>query len=58
MMGKGLISLMFTAGACTWIYTKLQRTSGNNTQRSLTAVAITGVLIFVVFYLVLNMFIK
>jgi len=55
-MGKGLISLMFTAGACTWIYTRLQRTSGNNTQRSLTAVAIAGVLIFVVFFIILNLF--
>jgi len=55
-MGKGLISLMFTAGACTWIYTKLQRTSGNNTQRSLTAVAVAGVLIFIVFFTILSLF--
>lgn len=47
---------MFTAGACTWIYTKLQRTSGNNTQRSLTAIAIAGVIIFVVFYFILSLF--
>lgn len=57
-MGKGIVSLMFTVGACTWIYTKLQRTSGNNTQRSLTAVVIIGVLIFVVFYFILGIFIK
>ncbi len=57
-MGKGLISLMFTAGACTWIYTKLQRTSGNNTQRSLSAIGIAGLLIFVVFYFILSTFIK
>lgn len=57
-MGKGLVSLMFTVGACTWIYTKLQRTSGNNTQRSLTAIAVAGVLIFVVFYLAFGTFIK
>jgi hypothetical protein len=55
-MGKGLISLMFTVGACTWIYTRLQRTSGNNTQRSLSAVAVAGVLIFVVFFVILSLF--
>lgn len=55
-MGKGLISLMFAAGACTWVYTKLQRTSGNNTQRSLTAVVVAGVLIFVVFFTTLTLF--
>jgi hypothetical protein len=55
-MGRGLISLMFTAGACTWIYTQLQRTSGNNTQRSLSAVAVAGALIFVVFFTTLTLF--
>lgn len=47
---------MFTAGACTWIYNQLQRTSGNNTQRSLSAVAVAGVLIFVVFFTILTLF--
>lgn len=55
-MGKGVISLMFAVGACTWIYTKLQRSSGNNTQRSLVAVAIAGLLIFVVFLTILTLF--
>lgn len=55
-MSTWLAALFFSVGASTWIYTKLQRTSGNNTRRSLIATAIAGVLIFVVFYFILNLF--
>jgi hypothetical protein len=51
-MSPFLISVLFTAGAVTWIYTKLQRRSGNNTQQSLIACGVIGVVIFVIiFYL-------
>lgn len=53
-MGKGFISFLLTVGACTWIYGRLQRTSGNNTQQSITATAVAGVVIFVVSLVILN----
>jgi hypothetical protein len=49
-MSAFVVTLMFTAGSCTWIYTKLQKYSGNNTQQSAIATAIAGVFIFAVFY--------
>lgn len=49
-MGKGLISFLVAIGAVTWIYNKLQRTSGNNTQQSVTAAGIAGVVIFIILY--------
>ncbi|MBI2589023.1 hypothetical protein HYW35_02370 [Candidatus Saccharibacteria bacterium] len=54
-MGKGFISFLLTVGACTWIYGKFQRYSGNNTQQSLTAVGVAGVLIFIVSFVVLSL---
>jgi hypothetical protein len=49
-MSAFVVTLMFTAGAATWIFTKLQKYSGNNTQQSIIATAIAGAFIFVVFY--------
>jgi hypothetical protein len=54
-MGAGLISFLFAAGAATWIYTKFQRYSGNNTQQSLMASGISGLMIFLVFFLILKL---
>jgi len=54
-MGKGLVSLMFAVGAGTWLYSHFQQTSGNNTQRSLTAAAITGLVLFIFFFAVLSL---
>lgn len=53
-MGPGLVSLFFTVGASAWIYTKLQRYSGNNTQQSAVATGVCAVFIFVVFYFIFN----
>jgi hypothetical protein len=51
-MSDALVSLMFTVGACTWIYTKLQRSSGNNTKQTLIAVGAIAVVMFgITFYI-------
>jgi uncharacterized membrane protein len=55
-LGPFLISLFFTAGACTWIYAKLQRKSGNNTEQSLIAVGVIAMLMFLVLYTALGLF--
>jgi len=52
------ISLMFAAGAATWIYTKFMRSSGNNTKQSAIAAGISALAIFFVFLTVFNMIVK
>jgi hypothetical protein len=54
-MGPGLISLFLTAGATTWIYTKLQQRSGNNTRQSVIAAAVAAAFIFVVCFSILTL---
>jgi hypothetical protein len=54
-MGPFLISLFFTAGVCTWIYTQLQRRSGNNTEQSAIATAVAAMIIFLVIYTALGL---
>jgi len=49
---------MFTAGAATWIYTKFQRYSGNNTQQSAIAAGVAGLFIFIVFFYVSSQILK
>ena len=50
VMSPFLVAIFFTAGASTWIYTKFQRYSGNNTKQSAMAAGIAGLFIFIVFY--------
>jgi len=57
-MSPVVVSLLFTAGASTWIYTKFQRSSGNNTKQSVIAAAIAGIFIFIVFLFITNSIIK
>jgi hypothetical protein len=57
-MSPFLVSFMFTAGAATWIYTKFQRYSGNNTKQSAMAAAAAGIFIFIVFYFITNSLLK
>lgn len=54
-MDEWLISGMFAAGASTWVYVKLQRTSGNNTKQSVIATAFIGLIIFFVGYSILSL---
>jgi hypothetical protein len=57
-MSSVWVSLLFSVGAATWIYTKFQRSSGNNTKQSVTAACICGVLVFIIFLYLLNMITK
>lgn len=51
-MGPFITALMLSVGAATWIYTKLMRSTGGNTQSALTASAIAGVLLLAVSYFI------
>lgn len=55
-MGKGVISLMLAVGAATWLFNYFQKTSGNNTARSVKAAAIAGTVIFIFSFIVLGLF--
>ena len=57
-MSPFLVSLMFTAGASAWIYTKFQRSSGNNTQQSAKATGVAALIIFIIFYFIANSLLK
>jgi hypothetical protein len=54
-MGPGIISLFFSIGASTWLYAKLQRSSGNNTKQSAIATAIAGLVMFFVLFSILTL---
>jgi hypothetical protein len=56
-MNAFLVSLLFTAGATTWLYTKLQKYSGNNTKQSLIAAGFVGLIILFVFYTIFKLII-
>jgi len=57
-MSPFVVSLMFSAGVTTWIYTKFQRTSGNNTRQSAYAAGAAGLVIFIVFFYITNSILK
>jgi len=54
-MSNFWISMFFTIGSGTWIYTKLQKYSGNNTRQSIIGTIFIGLIIFVVLFLILGM---
>ena len=54
-MGNGFIAFVLAAGAAGFIYNKLMRSSGSNTKSSLTAAAVSGLLIFVVVLVLLGL---
>jgi hypothetical protein len=51
-MGPFLTALMLSAGAGTWIYTKMIRSTGGNTQSALTVAAISGGLLLAISYFI------
>jgi len=51
-MSTFLIALLIAAGGGTWAYTKIQRTTGGNTQTSLLMGAIAGVILFILAFIV------
>ena len=56
-MNAFLVSFFFTAGTTVWLYTKLQKYSGNNTKQSLIAAGFVGLIILFVFYTIFKLMI-
>lgn len=51
-MGPFFTALMLSVGAGTWIYTKMIRSTGGNTQSALTVAAISGGLLLGISYFI------
>lgn len=54
-MGNGVIAFIVALSGSVWIYGKLMRSTGNNTQSALTATVILAVCIFAVAFLLLKL---
>lgn len=52
-MGNGLIAFLFSIGTATWVYTKVIRRTGGNTQSTLIVSGAAGVIVFIVMFTVL-----
>lgn len=51
-MSAFFVALLFSLGAATWVYTKLQQRTGyGNASSALKGAAITGLIAFVVLYM-------
>lgn len=55
-MANWLIAFFIGLSASVWVYTKLMRKTGNNSQSSIMAAGVTGLLLFVVSLMALSMF--
>ena len=55
-MSAWVVSFMFSVGASTWLYTKLMRRSGNNTQQSIIVTIVVGIVLLLVTYSILSLF--
>ncbi|HMS50539.1 MAG TPA: hypothetical protein PKA02_03860 [Candidatus Saccharibacteria bacterium] len=55
-MSEGAVAFVFSIGVGAWVYSKFQRRTGNQTQKSLTAAAVVGVFAFIVFFSLAKMF--
>jgi hypothetical protein len=53
-MSEGLIAFLVAVGATAWIYNKFMRNTGNLTQRSFIAAGISGIVIFLVVWIILG----
>jgi hypothetical protein len=51
-----VISFFFAIGGATWIYTKMMRSTGNNTASVLVVAGMAGLFIFLVAWSALSMF--
>jgi hypothetical protein len=51
-MSTFIIALLLALGGGTWAYTKIQRTTGGNTQTSLLMGAIAGVILFILTFII------
>lgn len=53
-MASWIVALLFATGLSTWVYTKLMRSTGNNTKSSLIATGTVFLLSFFVFWAIMN----
>jgi len=53
-MGSGIIALLAAIAAMAWIYNKMLHKTGNNKPSSITVAIISGVLLFILIYIVLG----
>ncbi|HUD03214.1 MAG TPA: hypothetical protein VMR51_00220 [Patescibacteria group bacterium] len=53
-MSNRVIAFLVAISAGTWLYTKMLRRTGNNVKNSLLIAAISGGLLFVFLWMVLN----
>lgn len=53
-MSNGVIAFMFSAGLAGWVYSKIMRTTGNNTQTSLIVAAAAALVAFIFFITILG----
>lgn len=53
-MPPAVVAFLFAAGAATWVYTKIQRNTGGNTQSSLIVAGVAFVFGFVALLLILG----
>jgi len=56
MFSNALIAFIGAIGVSGWIYSKIQRQTGNNTKSSLTVATAVGGLVFLVLIVLLSMF--
>jgi hypothetical protein len=54
-MGKGVIAFLIALSASVWIYGKFMRNTGGNTQSSVIAVLVIGLLIFALSFVLLGL---
>ncbi len=58
MFSNAMIGFLAAMGAGAWIFTKMQRRSGNNTSNSLVVAGGAGLVIFLLITVLLGIFFK
>jgi hypothetical protein len=53
-MSNLVIAFLFAIGSSAWVYKKLLRTTGNNNKNALIGATVTGLVLFLILFLVLN----
>jgi len=54
-MGNGLIAFLMAIGASAWVFNKMQRSTGGNTQNSIIVAVAAAIFLFVITILVLGL---
>jgi hypothetical protein len=57
-MPSWVIAFLFAIGGATWVYSKLMRSTGNNTSSVLVASGIAFLFLFLILWSVLSFFVK